>query len=186
MTLLSACACAGDAEFVRCALLLPSILADTAGLNEALFEAALHGREEVARLLLDAGADVNTRAGGDGDTPLHAAARGGHAGVAALLLDRGADPNAPSDTGFTPLHESLDAEVSRGEDLERLGYRGPWPMAVTALLIARGADVNAVVDASDPETPLDWAAQAGHRAAAKLLRRAGGRRLGRRPEPDPP
>jgi ankyrin repeat protein len=55
----------------------------------ALHIAAALGETDVARALLDAGADPNVLSR-DGDAPLHYAAKGGHAAVADLLIERGA------------------------------------------------------------------------------------------------
>jgi ankyrin repeat protein len=69
--------------------------------------AAFFGHEELARLFLDRGADVNARSQNDtfapSNTPLHAAAANRQVDVAALLLERGADINARDGRGFTPL-----------------------------------------------------------------------------------
>ena len=55
-----------------------------------LHQACAHGHTEVARILLQAGAEVNR-----GDlydwTPIHIAARHGHAAIAKLLLEHGAN-----------------------------------------------------------------------------------------------
>jgi uncharacterized protein len=56
---------------------------------------------EVARVLVEAGADVN-KACEHGRTALHMAAAWGHADVARLLLDSGADPSVVDDEGLTP------------------------------------------------------------------------------------
>lgn len=55
----------------------------------------------LARLLLDAGADVNGRGEG-GFTPLHTAAQNGDEELARLLEERGADPNLAADDGRRP------------------------------------------------------------------------------------
>jgi ankyrin repeat protein len=70
--------------------------------------AAWKGHTDVAKALLDYGADVNaldqrTHRGG---TPLHAAAHGNQRAVAALLLAHGADPAAANAEGLTPLQET--------------------------------------------------------------------------------
>jgi ankyrin repeat protein len=52
-------------------------------------------------LLLDHGADPNTRGDG-GFTAMHTAAQNGDAELERLLLDRGADPAAATDDGRTP------------------------------------------------------------------------------------
>ncbi len=61
------------------------------------------GTEEVAWLLLEAGADPNAQRGILG-TPLHAAAQQANVPLVAMLLGHGADPNAPRADGLTPLH----------------------------------------------------------------------------------
>jgi ankyrin repeat protein len=68
----------------------------------ALQAAAASGDNESARLLIDAGADVNTAQPG-GFTPLHAAAANGNRELVELLLERGADPGARLDDGRTPV-----------------------------------------------------------------------------------
>jgi ankyrin repeat protein len=79
------------------------------GGSTALLFAARSGDVESARLLVDAGADVND-ALPNGMTALVEAAHSGHEDVAILLLDKGADPNA-RDVGYTALH----AAALRGE-----------------------------------------------------------------------
>jgi ankyrin repeat protein len=65
--------------------------------------AALAGRSaEVARALLDAGADPNSAEHG-GYTPLHQAAENGEVAVIRLLLERGAVPTTKDDQGRAPL-----------------------------------------------------------------------------------
>ena len=70
--------------------------------------AADGGSTAIARLLLDAGADVNVRQPG-GFTPLHAAAQVGNDELVALLLEHGADPHARLDEGRTPADLARDA-----------------------------------------------------------------------------
>ncbi len=70
----------------------------------ALHFAAFFGRDEAARLLIEAGADPAAVArNAMAVQPLHSAAAGRHAGVAAVLLRAGADPNARQHGGWTPL-----------------------------------------------------------------------------------
>ena len=77
--------------------------------NTALCAAATFGRLEVARLLLDAGADPSLADGADGGsegiTPLMAAAGGGQLEVLRLLLGLGAAEAAlDQDSGGTAFH----------------------------------------------------------------------------------
>ena len=77
-----------------------------------------------ARLLLDAGADVNDAAP-DGASALVVASYSGHGALGAFLLERGADPDAGG-AGYAPLH----AAVLRGD------------AALVQALLAHGADPN--------------------------------------------
>jgi ankyrin repeat protein len=68
----------------------------------ALMFAVGHGYTEIAKLLVEKGADVDAR-DKDGFTALMMAAWQGHAEIAKLLIDRGADVNAEANDGFTAL-----------------------------------------------------------------------------------
>ena len=104
---------------------------EAGGFTPLLF-AARHGDAGSARLLLEAGADVNDTAA-DGNSALVVAAISGHARLAALLLERGADPNA-SGAGYSALH----AAVLRAD------------AGLVRALLARGADPNARLTRSTP------------------------------------
>jgi uncharacterized protein len=82
------------------------------GGSTPLLFAARSGDVESARLLVDAGADVND-ALPNGMTALVEAAHSGHQEVATLLLEKGADPNAAG-AGYTALHA---AALRSGQDL---------------------------------------------------------------------
>ena len=103
-----------------------------------MHNAARYGRADIARLLLDSGANVKA-AGRDGDTPLHNAVRNGHADIAELLLEGGADVNAVDGAGNTPLHEA--ARYGRAD--------------MVVLLLGAGADCDA--QTRDRYTPITLA-----------------------------
>ena len=68
----------------------------------ALNGAATEGHQEIVRLLIDKGADLNI-AIMNGSTALHMAPREGHQEIVRLLLDKGADVN----TGIASLHFTM-------------------------------------------------------------------------------
>lgn len=68
-----------------------------------LHRAAYSNNVEIARILIQYGADVNAKTE-YGWTPLHSAVKWSNAEVAAFLLQHGADVNALSDGQQTPLH----------------------------------------------------------------------------------
>ena len=123
----------------------------------ALHLAAFFGRPEVARLLLDRGADPNAWATGDLYVqPLHSAVAGGHEEVAAMLIHDGADIDAPQRHGYTPL----------------MGAAQNGMAATVQLLLARGSDPRARND--DVLTAAELAERAGHAEVAATIQAAGG------------
>ena len=148
-------ACAlGDEERVRKLLAAdPSLLRSRSadgfpGLGLAIF----FGHGELARWLIEQGADVNAPAeNAQRVAPLHAAAAVRDRETMRLLLERGADPNARQQMDYTPLHGA----ASRG-DIE-----------MGELLLAHGARRDA--HASDGMTPADVARKYGHPAFAEWI-----------------
>lgn len=105
-----------------------------------LHMACLFGDTPMARLLLDAGADVNV--GNDCNwRPLHTAADGRNLDLAKLLLAHGADVNGEDETGSTPLQRAV--------------YRND--AAMVRLLLEKGAKPNvATVRESNLWLPRRW------------------------------
>jgi hypothetical protein len=127
----------------------------TQGVNaKHSFEAPLHlasirGMFDIARLLLDHGADVNIRDGTDW-TPLHFASIKGDIEVAQLLLERGAILNAQSISGYFPLQlASVDVHFE-----------------AVRLLLDHGADMSIKAEGL---TPYQFATRHGHHDVAQLL-----------------
>ncbi|KAJ6256405.1 hypothetical protein Dda_8905 [Drechslerella dactyloides] len=111
--------------------------------------AATCGRESIAKLLLDSGADKDYRTVMDDVTPLLCAVWNGHSAVAKLLLDYGADVNASY--GSTPLSTASE-----------YGYSD-----LVSLLLDYGANMEAKDIVG--QTPLSSAADYGHAQVVKLL-----------------
>ena len=132
-----------------------------------LHAAAGRGREVIAELLIDNGANVNVK-DALAATPLHEAANIGDNELVELLIAKGADVNANDIYGSTPLHKAA--------------HRGR--KAAVTLFISKGADVNAIN--RENRTPLDLAEKvevyhhsskikATKKETADLLRNRGGK-----------
>ena len=113
---------------------------DGGGLT-ALVLAARQDCLECAKVLLDAGADVNEQTN-YGWTALLTATQNRHYKLGAYLLDKGANPNIPNKGGWTALYLATDNRNIEGgdypvrtPDMDHLDY--------IKLLIDKGANVNA-------------------------------------------
>lgn len=107
-----------------------------------LHYAAREGGLESARLLLDAGAEIDQR-NPDDITPLIMAIGNGHAEVAKFLVEMGADVNASDWYGRTPLWSAVEArnqDINNGT-LEHMVDRGPL-LPLVQFLLEHGADPN--------------------------------------------
>lgn len=104
--------------------------------------ACFFGHTEIAKLLIDQGAEVNTPSRNTQIvTPLHSAAAADNFEIVNLLVDHGADVNACQQGDFTPLH----AAAQNGN------------LAMARFLVERGARVDA--RNSEGLTSLDFAAK---------------------------
>jgi ankyrin repeat protein len=121
--LLEICAAAmlGMNEVVQEALEADPAVANARGAHgiPILFHAAIGGNYELARLLVERGADVTPAGAG---AALHAAIRVGHTEMARWLIDLGADVSAPDFQGKTPLERA--GQYGRTEIAETLQQRG--------------------------------------------------------------
>ena len=91
----------------------------------ALHHAVFHGNVEMARLLLEHGADIHALAyenNHEMTPPIVLAAWEGGIDVLRLLLENGADPNCESSNGVTPLSTALrHGKTDRVELLKQHG-----------------------------------------------------------------
>jgi uncharacterized protein len=113
---------------------------DGGGLTPLTY-AAREGCLDCARLLVDAGADIN-QVTNYGWTPLLTATQNRHYKLAVYFLDHGADPNLANKGGWTPLYLATDnRNIEAGDypvrkpDLDHLDF--------IKLLLDKGAKVNA-------------------------------------------
>ena len=115
----------------------------------ALHYAVREGHFETVKSLLEAGADIDGRTGGDESTPLVVATVNGHYDLAAWLLEQGADPNLASEDGVAPLYATVanrwapkalypQPTAFRQQELDY--------MELMEMLLAAGADPNARVN----------------------------------------
>ncbi|RYP71044.1 hypothetical protein DL769_004757 [Monosporascus sp. CRB-8-3] len=146
--------------------------------------AARNGHEAVVRLLLEKGAELESR-DKNGWTPLSWAAENGHETVIRLLLEKGAGLESKDSKGLTPLlwaakkgHEAVvRLLIEKGAELESKDYSGGTPLSRAArfgyetavrLLLEKGAELES--RDNDSWTPLSWAAMNGHETDAAIVR----------------
>ena len=117
----------------------------TGGMSPLLY-AAREGHMEVARALLDGGADIDQRSAGDLTSPLLIAMINGWFDLGLELLGRGADPNLTSDAGTAPLFAVVNtqwgARPRHPQRMNHLNQKATYLETMKALL-DKGADVNA-------------------------------------------
>ena len=105
------------------------------GAMTPLLYAARDGRLESARLLLDAGADIE-QTDANAITPLIAAIANNHPDVARFLIERGANVNAVDWYGRTPLWAAVE---TRNMDVDNATFVNSVDRAPLLELIERAA-----------------------------------------------
>ena len=164
-------------KYARSAEVAKQLLAHGALIDarDADGDRAIHwSSPQVTALLLDAGADPNSRQGavrnrgitypGDATTALMTASRRGHSENVRLLIAAGADVNAQGRWRSTALHSATDAA---SQPL----FNGGRPLEVIQILVAAGANVNA--RDSNGQTALMIAARSRSTEVIKALLAAG-------------
>ena len=143
--------------------------------EDSIFAAIRLNNIREVRNHMSTGIDLNT-INEDGSTPLHRAVEGDsntereteNLEIIELLIDKGADVNGKDDNDDTPLHLSINRNISEllienGADVNAKDCSGGTPLHsiifnedkdLVALLITNGADLNSMND--DGQTPLDY------------------------------
>lgn len=116
-----------------------------------LFHAAWIGNTRLAKLLVDAGANVN-ETDRSNETPLHGASGWGRIRMVRFLLAHGAHVNIRGAGGYYPLHWAAQGGNA----------------TVVNLLLEAGANTSVRNDCG--ATPLEWALRYHRAEAASLLR----------------
>jgi ankyrin repeat protein len=159
----------------------------------ALMAAARRRCPDIVKILLEAGANVNAKAGvvigvGDGVsgiTPLSQAAASEDVSIVKLLLEHGADIHALTGNGatvmaFATTNEIVQVFLDRGLDINARDKNGytllirsaeGFHRPSVAFLLEHGADPNAKT--TDGTTALKLAKGIGHLDDVELLKKAG-------------
>lgn len=132
--------------------------------DSALYMAIELAEPEMARLLVEHGADPNHKPGRE--TPVSVAARTAQKDILELLLAKGGDPNRADSLGLTALHWAVHWSRKTSDQPTRPGY-----VDVVKVMLAGGADAAAA--SKDGRTPLHYAARLGEIEIAGLLIDAG-------------
>jgi ankyrin repeat protein len=116
----------------------------------ALGAAIENDRSEVAKFLIEKGANINAL-NGDGDTPLIRTSGKGNLAIVKLLIEKGANVNYEGSFHHTALGAAIENDRSE----------------VAKFLIEKGANINALNNSGD--TPLIQAASKGNLPLVQLL-----------------
>jgi len=120
-----------------------------------LYAASKNGHLDVARLLVEAGADID-KAKDNGYTSLHIASLWGHLEVVKYLVEQGADKDKATNVGRTPLYiasaigrvDVVRVLLEQGADKDKTNNRG-----LTPVMIAEKEGHNEIVDILKGQPP---------------------------------
>lgn len=162
-----------------------------------LYEAARRGHENIVKLLLDQGAEIDYQVqdpdhdqdpNENGDAPLHGAVAAGKEEIVGLLLSRGANPNINGRYGYTPLYGAASQGyetiasllLNNGASLDHKGQNGETPLHVAAhagkeeiVRLFLNEKANLDIRDNDGHTPICVAVRQGYQNVVSLLLDAG-------------
>lgn len=180
------CACAtGNASSVQMLLQNGIPFRSVGGKGDApLHTAVRRGSLDIAKILLDYGADINVETRSERRTPLHLASASRKLDVQKYLLEKEAEVDKVDIYGSTALHLAAETGFSNGVSALLESHADPdifnrdgW----TALHLAAAnghlsvveqlIEAHATVDCQNRfgRTPLHWACDRGHLQVARLL-----------------
>ena len=150
----------------------------------ALHRAAYEGHTVIVRLLIARGAAIDVRNDAE-NTPVHWAAENGHITAVTALLELGADATVVDDDGLTPrdrAEEKSHLEVAAllplnpedqeivPEELRTLGRLATdGNLTGVTRRLQQGVNPNHAAEFAGGNSPLYWAALAGHAAVITVL-----------------
>ena len=110
----------------------------------ALSRAAWNGHNDIEKMLIEAGADVNKQYN-DGMTALYKAAENGHNDIAKILIEAGADVNIQDKDGLKPLKKYIHAMLAQR------GAHGRTRIGLTGLYLQLDISLNFLSHVNAPD-----------------------------------
>ncbi|MCX6355104.1 MAG: ankyrin repeat domain-containing protein [Candidatus Aureabacteria bacterium] len=150
----------------------------------ALMKSAAFGKVETMKLLIQHGADVQSKEKNNGRTAIFYAAYAGHLDAVKLLVESGADLNIKGNDGVTALviaaqegHLTVVGYLLQNKaDVNAKNHDGSTALSFAAskghleivkLLLENKIDIETKTE--EGQTPLMWAAYSGHAEVVRLL-----------------
>ena len=165
-----------------------SIAAEAVGDWTPLILAAARGLVDLAKVMIEKGANVDQQTHLRGMTALGLASANGHIDMVELMLRHGASTDITYNNGKTALILAIwngqqrvaEVLIRAGADVRACDYNGQTALhnlnsgcdkSLVRLLLDQGADVD--VKDQDGRTPLSWASQRGLQSVARILLQGG-------------
>ena len=152
--------------------------------NKALLKSAEKGYNEIVKILINNGANVNYKNRYDDWTALHSSAFKAHIETSRLLINSHANVNAKCNCGKTPLHlaagnnnleivrllinSSANVNEKNSSNFTPIDFASPRRIDIAKLLVENGADLT-VAD-NDEKTKLTLVKNENRKKIAKLLK----------------